>query len=369
MLEVSVVISTLYKRPEELAECLRSIAEQSVKPIEVILINGAPLREEERKIESEIKLLRSRGIAVRRLHLPGSSLPHARNVGAKVARGDVILFLDDDVVLDENYVENLIRTYEEHPNTMGVQGFITNRVSENNPLARFGLLKFIWWLLQRGYYEVDEHRQLVSLFEVLPYRLTRTINRESFSGTNMSFRREVFRHLEFDERLRKYAVGEDKDFSYRLHRLFPGSLYQTPKARLVHLEAPAGRLSSWEFEVMRQVYHLYLFYKLFDNTLPHRLRYAIGRVGDLLLHSILFATSGFKRENASRIIYMIEGLAIATLNRNRIKRGEINFWTERIPHGENNNPGHRRTGVQSGEGVEPEVPPAKGIHKNQPFGF
>ncbi|WP_240911993.1 MULTISPECIES: glycosyltransferase family 2 protein [unclassified Thermococcus] len=324
MLEVSVVISTLYKRPEELAECLRSIAGQSVKPIEVILINGAPSREEKRKVESEIKLLRSRGIAVKRFHLPSCSLPHARNVGAKMARGDVILFLDDDVILERDYLKNVILTYEEHPDAMGVQGFITNRINPNNPLIRFGFLKFLWWLLQRGYYEVDVHKQLPSLFEVLPYRVTRVIRRESFSGTNMSFRREVFRHLEFDERLKEYAVGEDKDFSYRLHRLFPGSLYQTPHARLVHQEAPAGRLASRGFEVMRQVYHLYLFYKLFENTLPNRIRYALGRMGDLLLYSILFATSGFKRENARRIIYMIEGLVMATLNRNRIKkRGKL----------------------------------------------
>ena len=369
MIEVSVVISTLYKRPEELQKCLRSIAEQSTKPVEVILINGSPSKEGENRIEEEIQLLKSRGITVRRIHLPRSSLPHARNVGAKLSRGEIVLFLDDDVVLEGDYLVNIINTYLRYPNAMGVQGFITNRVNENNPLARFNILKFIWWLLQRGYYEVDTHRQLVSMFEILPYRLTRTIIRESFSGTNMSFRREVFRHLEFDERLKKYALGEDKDFSYRLHKLFPGSLYQTPQARLVHLEASTGRLTSKEFETMKQVYHLYLFYKLFEDTLPNKVRYVLGRMGDLMLHSILFVTSGFKKEKARRIIYMMDGLVTAIVNRNRVKRGEINFWMERVPHGEDNNPGNRRPGIQPGDGVEPEAPAAKGVHQNRPLGF
>lgn len=326
---VSVIISTLYKRPKEFKECLKSIIEQTVHPMEIIILNSSfdgSWEKVKGEFDDIFKKMRDAGIAVKHINLPGASLPHARNTGAKFGKGRIILFLDDDVVLERDYIENLIKVYEEYPDAMGVQGFITNRINPNSPLIRFSFLKLLWRLLQRGYYEVNVHKQLPSLFEVLPYRVTQVIRRESFSGTNMSYRREVFKSLEFDERLKKYAIGEDKDFSYRVYRLFPGSLYQTPHAKLVHQEAPAGRLPSKQFETMKQIYHLYLFYKLFEQSARNKIIYVLGRIGDLMLYSILFITSGFKKEKALKVIYMIEAMWLALLNRNRIKKGEINFW-------------------------------------------
>ncbi|AEC51975.1 putative protein Glycosyltransferase, family 2 [Pyrococcus sp. NA2] len=332
-MRISIIISTLYKRPKELKECLESIIRQTVKPMEVIIINSSS-NDSWESVKSEFEnifnKMRSVGIVVKHITLPNASLPHARNTGAKLGKGEILLFLDDDVILERDYIENLIKVYEEYPNAMGVQGFITNRINPNNPLIRFSFLKFLWWLLHRGYYEVNGHKQLPSLFEILPYKLTRVIKRESFSGTNMSYRRKVFEILEFDERLKRYATGEDKDFSYRVHKLFPGSLYQTPHAKLIHKEAPGGRLPSKQFETMKQVYHLYLFYKLFEQNTKNKTIYILGRIGDILLHSILFVTSGFKKEKALKLIYMIEAMWLALSNRNRIKKGDINFWWEKV---------------------------------------
>lgn len=329
-MDVSIVISTLYKRPEELMKCLESISTQSVKPNEVILINSGPSKDPEKEFEGVFQKLRDKGIAIKRVHAPNSNLPHARNIGVRFAKSDIVLFIDDDVVLERDYLKSLIKVYSDYPNAMGVQGFITNRVNQNNPLIKSNLLKFVWRVLQRGYYEVDVHKQLPSIFEILPYQVTRIIHRESFSGTNMSYKKEVFEKLEFDERLRKYAIGEDKDFSYRVHKLFPSSLYQTPNAKLIHLEAPSGRLPSKQFEFMKQVYHLYLFYKLFDQTFENKLRYVLGRIGDLMLHTLLFVASGFKKEKAIKIAYMLDAMKLALLTRNRIKKGDINFWWDKV---------------------------------------
>lgn len=179
-MDVSIVISTLYKRPEELKECLESIGEQTVHPREVIIINGASDDSWKKVSGMFVKLfkrLRDRGIVVRHVSLPGSSLTHARNTGAKLAKGDIVLYLDDDVILDRDYLKGLLKVYTDYPNTKGVQGFIVNRVSIDNPLAKSGFLKFFWWVLQHGYYEIDTHKQLPSLSEVIPYKLTRIIKR------------------------------------------------------------------------------------------------------------------------------------------------------------------------------------------------
>jgi glycosyltransferase involved in cell wall biosynthesis len=41
-------------------------------------------------------------------------LSQSRNRGTIEARGDIIAFFDDDAVADKNWVEELVRMYEEH---------------------------------------------------------------------------------------------------------------------------------------------------------------------------------------------------------------------------------------------------------------
>ncbi|WP_438963033.1 glycosyltransferase family 2 protein, partial [Nonlabens sp.] len=42
---------------------------------------------------------------------------------------DVVAFLDDDTILNKDYFEKLVATYEQFPNAVGVGGYITNEVS------------------------------------------------------------------------------------------------------------------------------------------------------------------------------------------------------------------------------------------------
>lgn len=105
----SVIIPT-YERPQELKESIRSVLNQTIPDLEVIVVNDGGGSETEEVVAgfgSEkiryIRLPRNRG------------LPAARNEGLRQAAGRYIAYLDDDDVFYENHLEVMIDYLESHP--------------------------------------------------------------------------------------------------------------------------------------------------------------------------------------------------------------------------------------------------------------
>lgn len=49
-------------------------------------------------------------------------LSAAKNCGIREAKGDLIVYVDDDAVVDNNYLEDYVRWFEGHPETMALGG-------------------------------------------------------------------------------------------------------------------------------------------------------------------------------------------------------------------------------------------------------
>ena len=71
-------------------------------------------------------------------------LTKQRNFGVKLVSktSEIICFLDDDIILEPTYFENLIKTYSEKPDALAVGGYITNEVkwelsNQNNNSSKF----------------------------------------------------------------------------------------------------------------------------------------------------------------------------------------------------------------------------------------
>lgn len=100
MPSVSVIIPTC-DRPDMLAEALHSVAAQSRRPDEVIVVdNGtAPLPEDLAE--------RFPGTRIERIP-PRSGASFARNWGAWIATGDTLAFLDDDDLWPADYLARML---------------------------------------------------------------------------------------------------------------------------------------------------------------------------------------------------------------------------------------------------------------------
>lgn len=107
---VSVVIPT-WNRPDRLAEALRSVLNQSFQDFEIIVVNDNGL-----DVQHVIDRFNGDG---RIRYLPRAAvkgIAHARNRGARVARGKYIIHLDDDDIFLREHLETLAGVLEQTGN-------------------------------------------------------------------------------------------------------------------------------------------------------------------------------------------------------------------------------------------------------------
>jgi glycosyltransferase involved in cell wall biosynthesis len=108
---VSVIVAT-YRRPELLARQLASLARQDVAASwEVIVADNG----RDDRTRAVVERFRGRVPGIRWIDASmGNGSPGARNAGARAARGDLLLFLDDDDEADPALVRVLVDALRQH---------------------------------------------------------------------------------------------------------------------------------------------------------------------------------------------------------------------------------------------------------------
>jgi GT2 family glycosyltransferase len=230
-LQSELVICTK-DRPEALTRALVSILDQTVTPNRVLVVDSSVGAESEVVVEevnsySKVPIFYVKSI-------PG--LTHQRNVAVKslLETTELVHFIDDDVILRDNYLEGIVAAFKRSPETIGVGGAI-----ENLPFFKVRFFRKVLGLdsniqgsiLKNGF----------GVICVLP-SLERQV--DWLSGCSMSFRRNIFKYQSFDERRTGSGMGEDVDFCLRAKT--HGQLVWTPDAKLIHDRSPINRLDAME---------------------------------------------------------------------------------------------------------------------------
>ncbi|GAB2025289.1 hypothetical protein OfM1_13600 [Lactovum odontotermitis] len=102
MVKVSLIIP-IYNVEKYLAECLKSVAEQTYQDLEILLVNDGST-DNSREIALQFAAENSR---FQLLDKENGGLSDARNFGIEHCRGEYIIFMDSDDVISPYYVENL----------------------------------------------------------------------------------------------------------------------------------------------------------------------------------------------------------------------------------------------------------------------
>jgi len=102
---LSIIIPTL-NEAEYIGKLLQSLCEQTYKEFEVIVVDAhSPDK------TSGIAKNFSEKLKLKIVYQDGKGVANARNHGAKLAKGDLLLFLDADVILKDYFLESAIAEF------------------------------------------------------------------------------------------------------------------------------------------------------------------------------------------------------------------------------------------------------------------
>ena len=112
---VSVVVSTL-DRAAWLDRALTALAYQRHRDVEVIVVAGP-------SVDQTAEVLARHASRIRVVDCPVANLSASRNLGVRLAQGEVVAFLDDDAAPEADWLERLCAPYAD-PAVGGVGGYI-----------------------------------------------------------------------------------------------------------------------------------------------------------------------------------------------------------------------------------------------------
>ncbi len=108
------IIVPVYNNSTDLKECLSAIKAASLPNAEIIVVDDA---------STDDTFQTAMGLGVRPLRLEqNSGVAAARNYGARHARGDVLFFVDSDVVVPPGLIERVVALFEGNPALSAVFG-------------------------------------------------------------------------------------------------------------------------------------------------------------------------------------------------------------------------------------------------------
>jgi GT2 family glycosyltransferase len=211
---VSVVICTL-NREEPLVHVLKLLKDQTIPPSEILVIDQSQTHKPD-----TWEYLREQQDRVRLLTLPFPSTTAARNLARKEVQGDIILFLDDDVLFHPTLILEHLQDYSD-PKIGAVSGKVLYDGCEENDLP---------WAAQ-----ITRAGKYLRNFTTNQRCLVPTLY-----GCNMSIRRAVLQEVgEFDLNYWGNFLWEEVDYALQIRKHGYHILYE-PKAAVFHVMEKKG---------------------------------------------------------------------------------------------------------------------------------
>jgi len=127
-LSVSLVIP-VYNAARDLQQCLASLSSSSASPLECIVVDDG-------STDDSVKIATQHGAKV--LSTNGRCGPaRARNLGAKAASGDIVVFLDADVCVYPDTISKIIAEFARDPEIDAVMGSYDHSPSAPNFISQY----------------------------------------------------------------------------------------------------------------------------------------------------------------------------------------------------------------------------------------
>ena len=320
-LKISVIIPT-YGREQPLIDSIDDVLKQNYSDFEIIVVDQTQNHEPETQTYLQ-KLADARKIQWYRVDW--ASLPGARNYAVRRAKGDILVFIDDDVKLETNYLQSHAKNYQHHPEIGAVAGRVFDRMKiadyadsgeDNSPYTI-------------EYLPPEAMDAGIAWYYIDLVHTTRPQQVISARGCNMSFRKDIFtKHdIWFDERFRGSAVREESDFCLRL-RETNYKIWYDPEAHLIHLGEETGGchdISTRSLKYQLTFYHNHFLMALKNLSLEQQIRLYLKLFDCHVLGNPPCNKSGSPLKIATRLVFYLLGFldALKTKIRGLFNNGQV----------------------------------------------
>jgi GT2 family glycosyltransferase len=242
---LSLIVATK-DRPGEVKKLLDSLNSQTRLPDQLIIVDGGT-----KLAEQVTRKYPNLNICYFRCFPPSAA--KQRNFGIKSVEGksNLIGFLDDDTILEENSLEEMMNFWENANDNVGGASF---NLMNSPPLANSNL-KLMPLARRLGLYSNRVGAVLPSGFQTIFRYVSEITTVEWISTCGSVWRREIFKKYQFDEWFKGYSYLEDLEFSYRVGKQY--KLVVVANAKFYHYPAASGRENGEIFgrrEVANRIY-------------------------------------------------------------------------------------------------------------------
>lgn len=250
-------------RAKALLNLLNSISNQTNYPTEIIVVDGSTNNETQEILEKN----KFENLSYYKVDEQNRGLTKQRNFGiSKVdSASEIVSFLDDDTILEKDYFENIITTFIEKSDAIGVGGVAINENkwkinSKNiNKSDKFYVLEnycikessrnYLRNILGLGSNEMPGVMPEFSHGKTCSYPLNqKTYPVDLLVGMAMNFRKSLFDTITFSTYFEGYGLYEDADFSLRALKF--GQNYVNTSAKLSHYHDSSGRPNQYNYGKM-----------------------------------------------------------------------------------------------------------------------
>jgi glycosyltransferase involved in cell wall biosynthesis len=261
---LSVIIPTR-KRLQALGDTLASVLSTDSPAEEVLVIDG----DVERSARPVVDVARDSAPSTLRYLAGPPGLTRQRNLGLRHATGDVVVFLDDDVVVPPNLF-SLLRANYSSDDIVGATGRVLEPAAHRMGGEGAALRRLVFRRTRPGAFTSFGYPSYLSGPAARSRQLV-----EYMPGCFMSARREAAERVRFDELLGGlggYCLAEDEDFSLRTSRL--GPIVYDPKMSIEHRKLGFSTYPPRTFNRIVVVNRWYLFRKNFPQSRRARAGFA-----------------------------------------------------------------------------------------------
>lgn len=333
MKHYSIVIPT-FGRNKFLKDCLISVEQQLEKPQEVFIIDNNILLADQKSVEiivmgfsnSKISFNYRKGIV--------NSGAVARNYGASLVSTEIVAFLDDDVILEDNYYKEIIKVFKSDDRIVGVQGIDTSFMDSYIANVKNKFMGPFWSTVENFF----EHASIVrskdarlrpslAVCHPAPDQIF-SVESQWISTCAGAFKKELFSVIEFPNQFMKYSWNEYVFFSHSIFQKNLGKMIYTSEAKYRNIPMDEGRMPITELVYMAEVYDFYIFSALFNRNLSDRMIFFKSRIGRFLFY-LAKAFAGGKTNDAV-LTELLSAFYFCFKNRMDIKNGNFSAYNKKF---------------------------------------